>query len=117
MAGTPYINPRMRSCNLCMSCTQVCPTGALEPIPMDLEVIKEKVDMGLAVVVKSNCLSYNGRVCGICHDACPVAAIKLEPVAKPVVIEDVCVGCGRCEERCPITPNAIPVRRKDIAHV
>ncbi len=111
LAGTPYLNTRIRSCNLCMNCTQVCPSGALSPIKRDLEEISEKVKMGTAVVLETNCLSYNGRICGICHDACPLkgSAITLALRAKPVVHEDYCIGCGRCEERCPQTPTAIYV--------
>lgn len=112
LAGTPYLNTRLRSCNLCMNCTQVCPSGALSPINRDLEEISEKVHMGTAVVLETNCLSYNGRICGICHDACPLkgSAITLIPRAKPVVHEDYCIGCGRCEERCPQSPTAIYVK-------
>lgn len=118
LAGTPYLNTRLRSCNLCMNCTQVCPTGALSPIERDIEEISAKVDMGTAVVVESNCLSFNGRICGICHDACPLKgkAITLTSHAKPVVHEDYCIGCGRCEERCPQMPTAIIIVPKEEIH-
>ncbi len=114
LAGTPYLEPRKRACNLCMNCTQVCPTGALKPIEKDIKEIAAGVKMGGAVVVESNCLSFNGRICGVCHDACPVSgAIKLESPAKPIVDLDLCIGCGRCEERCPQYPSAIIVKRKE----
>ena len=118
LAGTPYIIPRLRSCNLCTNCGHVCPTGALKPNKKNIKYLAEHVRMGIAVVIESNCLSFNGRVCGICHDACPVkgTAIKLKPVAKPVVDEDACIGCGRCEERCPQLPAAIIVRREETSH-
>lgn len=109
LAGSPYLNTRLKSCNLCMNCTQICPTGALEPIAKDLKEISERVHMGVAKVVESNCLSFNGRICGICHDACPVKAISLRTRAQPEILEDKCIGCGRCEERCPQTPSAIIV--------
>ncbi len=109
---TPYIDARQRSCTLCMRCTQVCPTGALSPVPHHLETIAESVKMGTAVVDPDRCLSYLGRVCGYCHDACPLPqkAIRLTPPAKPAVLADGCVGCGRCVEFCPQTPTAIDVR-------
>jgi ferredoxin-type protein NapF len=110
-AGTPYVNSRLRACNLCMNCTNVCPTGALDPIVRELEAIKENVAMGKAAVIESNCLSFNGRTCGVCYDACPVKAILLFERAKPRVIDELCIGCGRCEERCPQVPTAIIVRR------
>jgi ferredoxin-type protein NapG len=96
-----------------MRCTKVCPTGALTEVVDDLEVIAQRVDMGTAVVDPDRCLSYQGRICGYCHDACPLpgVAIRLVPKAKPEVIADGCVGCGRCVENCPQNPTAIDVRR------
>jgi ferredoxin-type protein NapG len=112
-AFTPYIDVRDRSCVLCMRCTQVCPTGALTAVAEDLESIVEHVDMGTAVVDPDRCLSYQGRICGYCYDACPLpsVAIRLVPKAKPVVVADGCVGCGRCVELCPQSPTALDVRR------
>lgn len=110
---TPYIDVRDRSCVLCMRCTKICPTGALSAVEDQLEVIAEHVDMGTAVVDPDRCLSYLGRICGICHDACPLpgVAIRLVPKAKPQVMTEGCVGCGRCVELCPQSPTAIDVRR------
>lgn len=119
LAGTPYLLARQKACSLCMNCTKTCPTGALKSIERDLEEIKKEVRMGTAVVIEDHCLSANGRVCGVCHDACPLKgeAIRLKPVAKPVIDESVCIGCGRCEERCPQTPTAILIERKGSSHV
>jgi ferredoxin len=113
---TPYLDLRQRSCTLCMRCTQVCPTGALSPIEDETEAIVANVDMGKAVVERDLCLSYLGRVCGYCHDACPIPnrAIRLTPPALPVVLDE-CVGCGRCVEFCPQSPTAISVVRTEKA--
>jgi ferredoxin-type protein NapG len=111
-AGSPFIEPRIAGCNTCTKCTQVCPSGALTPIAP--EEVLDTVDMGLAYVDEGLCLSFLGRVCGVCHDACPFPsdAIKLGHHAQPEVLE-ACVGCGRCEERCPQVPAAIRVFRDD----
>jgi ferredoxin-type protein NapG len=108
---TPYLDVRRRSCTLCMRCTQICPTDALRHVEEDLETVKSQVDMGTAVVERDLCLSYQGRLCGYCHDACPLpgTAIKLVPPAIPV-IQDGCVGCGMCVEFCPQAPTAIRVQ-------
>ena len=111
---TPFIDVRRRSCTLCMRCTQVCPTGALKPIEDTHVAMLEHVKMGVAVVDPQRCLSYLGRVCGYCHDACPFPneAIKLTaPSARPFVF-DACVGCGRCVEECPQNPTAIDIRAR-----
>ena len=73
---------------------------------------KTRRAMGSAIVDPQRCLSYLGRVCGFCHDACPFPqdAIKLTPPARPWVL-DACVGCGRCVEECPQNPTAIDIRR------
>lgn len=112
---TPYLDVRHRACTLCMRCTDVCPTGALTPVEDDLDVIAETVDMGRAQVDPDRCLSYLGRICGYCHDACPLPgrAIRLTPPALPVVL-DGCVGCGRCVEHCPQSPTAIFLVREVI---
>lgn len=111
-ANTPYLDVRRRSCTLCMRCTQICPTGALTPIDDDMESIKANVDMGKAQVERDLCISYQGRICGYCHDACPIPghAIRLSPPALPVIL-DGCVGCGRCVEQCPASPGALSIVR------
>ncbi len=113
-ALTPYLDMRRRSCTLCMRCTNVCPSGALRGVADDLGVIAREVRMGRAVIDPEGCLSYLGRLCGYCHDACPLPgdAIRLTPPALPVVLEQ-CVGCGRCEEECPQLPAAIRVERRN----
>lgn len=112
-ALTPHLDVRRRSCTLCMRCTEICPTGALTAIADDPDTIQREVRMGLAVVDPGRCISYQGRICGYCHDACPLpgTAIRLVPKAKPAVLADGCVGCGRCVEACPQFPTAIDVMR------
>jgi ferredoxin len=37
--------------------------------------------------------------CGICVDACPQDAIKVEDIA--VIDDSKCVDCGACVDECP----------------
>ena len=115
-AMTPYLDLRRRSCTLCMRCTAICPTEALREVEDNLAAIAAEVNMGTAVVERDLCLSYLGRVCGYCNDACPLpgTAIRLTPPALPVVL-DGCVGCGRCVELCPQTPTAISVVNRAVS--
>ncbi len=94
-----------------MRCTEVCPTGALRSIPKEKSAIMRFVSMGLAVVDEALCISFLGRMCGLCRDACPYPgdAIKLTSWARPIIVEQRCVGCGLCVEICPQQPTAIRI--------
>ena len=36
-------------------------------------------------------------------------AIVFDESLRPVVVEDVCIGCGLCDFACPTEPSAIPI--------
>jgi ferredoxin-type protein NapG len=82
-----------------MRCPPVCPTGALTPITS-----REQAGMGLAVIDKKRCLTFEGSVfCKTCHEKCPLrgAAMIMDMGLYPTVT-DKCVGCGVCENVCPV---------------
>jgi Pyruvate/2-oxoacid:ferredoxin oxidoreductase delta subunit len=97
-----------------MRCGEVCPTGALEPIPEDISVIAERVRMGVAEIDNSLCWARGGRgVCRACWYACPLAdsAVVLRgPFLRPFIVDERCVGCGLCAEHCPPDAHAITMR-------
>ncbi|MCK6473609.1 MAG: 4Fe-4S dicluster domain-containing protein [Planctomycetes bacterium] len=98
LAGTPHIVAQEHACNLCLLCTQACPTGALAETR---EVTQ--VRMGTAVVDRRLCVSWNGSgACGACHTICPLKnkAIRQGLYNRPEVFAEHCVGCGLCEEAC-----------------
>ncbi len=112
---TPVIVPRRKGCTLCMACTSVCPTGALEEVAPGKNLTKKEVDMGTARLNKSLCFSYNGRTCGVCYQACPLQgkAMTIGLFEKPTVHPEACVGCGLCEQACVHLPQAIRVRNEE----
>jgi ferredoxin-type protein NapG len=116
--GTPYFTPRDVPCYMCqdLPCTRACPTGALSP---ELKRV-EDARMGLAVLDRENCLSWQGLRCEICYRECPVKgkAITLEERRRelskhamflPVIHASDCTGCGLCERACPTEKAAIRV--------
>ncbi len=107
---TPFIIPREQACILCMKCGDICPTGAIQPIKRDMNPILEKVKMGVARVDRNLCLSWQGKTCGVCYRACPLAdvAIRIGMLEQPHILKD-CVGCGLCERSCIQIPQAIRI--------
>ena len=94
---TPYIIPSQANCVLCLTCQEVCPTGAIAKVPL------EQVMMGTAVLDKERCIAWvDNKQCIICGEQCPVQAIEGDEHNPPMVRADKCVGCGTCEKVCPV---------------
>lgn len=122
---TPKLVPRIGYCEYhCTLCGQVCPTGAITKLNLQE---KEKIKIGMAEIDRNRCLPYaHGTPCIVCEEVCPTPkkAIWFEKVSvagrdgnplqlkQPRVDLNLCVGCGVCETKCPITGNpAIFVKR------
>ena len=117
---TPVLTPRLGYCDYgCNACGQACPTGAISPLALE---DKRKAVIGFAYVDRNRCLPWaDGRNCIVCEEMCPPPekAIVLEDaevrdpdtgelvtVRRPVVIHERCIGCGICENRCPLNGEA-----------
>ncbi len=123
--GTPYIYAEEEGCHLCMKCTSVCPTGAIDSSIINME----QVSIGMARINEDTCMNYlyakvlNGEIeptgsmamCNSCYNTCPLKmeAIYLKDGIKPT-ITDKCTGCGLCVERCPIKPKAVYIIPKNM---
>jgi ferredoxin len=96
----------------CTACSDVCPSGAIIKITPEE---KTTYHIGTATVNRSLCVAENGTKCGNCARHCPVGAISMVErsetgISIPVVSEEVCIGCGACENLCPARPvSAITV--------
>ena len=98
---TPCIIPRKNRCDLCLACQKVCPTGAIEQVPL------EKICIGKAVIDHSRCIAWQeDKLCYICGEQCPVLAITADEHHRPIIRPDKCVGCGSCENGCPVHGEA-----------
>jgi MauM/NapG family ferredoxin protein len=116
---TPIVMPRAGYCDYgCNACGQVCPSGA---IPMLTLEEKREAVIGRAVVNRNRCLPWaSATPCIVCEEMCPKPdkAIRLEEatvansagetltVQRPYVLRDKCIGCGICENHCPLEGEA-----------
>lgn len=85
----------------CTLCTELCPTGALEPLTVDEKHI---FIIGHAYVEPDLCVG-----CGACAWTCPRQVIKItSPEGRrrrlAVVGNNGCIGCGACQDVCPVKP-------------
>ncbi|GAB7026602.1 4Fe-4S binding protein [Geotalea toluenoxydans] len=112
---TPVVIPRLGYCEYnCTLCGQVCPTGAIPNLPV---AEKKLAVIGKAVFDKNHCLPFARKTnCIVCEEHCPIPqkAIRSESVEdvdlngrkillqKPYVVDELCNGCGICENVCPL---------------
>lgn len=111
----PVVIPRLGYCEYnCNLCGQVCPTGAIPNLALEK---KKKSVIGIATFDKNHCLPYAKKInCIVCEEHCPIPekAIRFEVVEekdysgkivtlkRPYIVEELCNGCGICENKCPL---------------
>jgi ferredoxin len=117
--GTPVLVPRLGYCDYsCNACGQVCPTQAIPPLSLEA---KQQQVIGKAYIDVNRCLAWSDhQPCVVCEEMCPLPgkAIQLEDqevwrpdgetitLQLPHVVRDLCIGCGLCEYRCPVSGDA-----------
>lgn len=116
----PKMNYSASYCNFdCVICGQVCPTGAI--LPLDIN-IKKQVQIGKAHFAKDDCIVVTKkRDCGACSEHCPTKAVKMVPYEQWLVIPEVndkiCIGCGACEHVCPAKPQKAIYVKSNLVHL
>ncbi|MCP4371350.1 MAG: 4Fe-4S dicluster domain-containing protein [Deltaproteobacteria bacterium] len=119
MAGfwTPRLIMTQGYCEYtCSLCGSVCPTGAIAGITTK-EKINNPIKIGSAYMDRGRCLPWSGNApCIVCEEVCPTSPkaiyLKKETVSGPggkklavqlpFVDLKQCVGCGICENKCPV---------------
>ena len=117
---TPVLEPRRGFCEYgCNACGQICPSDAIPALRLSS---KRQAVIGTASIDRTRCLPWSQDVaCSICNEVCPVPgnAVRLgqgrsvvmpdgleEWVTYPVVKPERCIGCGTCENACPVEGRA-----------
>lgn len=103
---SPIVVPRLAACSVaCTVCGKVCPTGAIRDLPL---FEKKHAKIGTAWIDRESCLVWGrDKKCLVCDEVCPYNAVAFRPVADrrnaaPFVVAERCVGCGWCENKCPV---------------
>lgn len=121
---TPVMNFNIGHCQLkCTLCSEVCPTGAIRKITVEEKLGKGRFEdegpirLGTAFYDFGRCLPHAMEIpCVVCEEVCPVSpkAIQTKDVEikdvfgnivvlnKPFIVPDLCIGCGICENECPV---------------
>lgn len=110
----PRMDYHKAYCNYeCHRCGEVCPTGAIVPLPLEEKKLTKigevELTLELCVVVAK------GTDCVACSEHCPTQAVFPKPyrdhLRVPATNPALCIGCGACEFACPVRPvRAIRVR-------
>jgi polyferredoxin len=116
---TPMLMPRVGYCDYgCNACGQACPSGAIPSLTLEQ---KRQAVIGKAIVNRNRCLPWaSATPCIVCEEMCPTPekSIRLEEVSvtndngetvtlqRPYVLRELCIGCGICENHCPLEGDA-----------
>jgi polyferredoxin len=121
---TPRLIPRIGYCEKnCNQCSAVCPSGALKTVPIPQ---KETTVIGTAYIIRDLCIPWSEfKDCLVCEEMCPTkkkSIIFKEEILEnesgnkirvklPYVLEDTCIGCGKCENKCPVQGDGAIITR------
>jgi len=108
----PHLVPEIGYCEYnCNLCGNSCPAGAIPKLSL---AQKKEQRLGLANINKDICIPWaQNKECIVCEEHCPVPgkAVKIydevfdgKRIKKPYIDASLCIGCGICQNKCPVRP-------------
>jgi ferredoxin len=104
----PHMDFNVAFCNFdCVRCGEVCPDGAIDVLDV---AAKHLVKIGEAQLFIDQCVVVtNSTDCAACSEHCPTKAVFTIPYGNnlrlPSLNDDLCIGCGACDNVCPAKPD------------
>ena len=101
--GFPRIDFSRGECLFCGECAQVCAPGVLAVQP-DADTASQP--WAVRASIGERCLAGRGVECRSCGDQCESGSIRFQlvvgGVARPILEQATCNGCGACYGVCPV---------------
>jgi polyferredoxin len=119
---TPILKNQLGYCEQnCVLCGQVCPTGAIRSISVREKIgappHEKPIKLGTAFYDYGRCLPWAMHTeCIVCEEMCPTSPKAIwyktvdianrdgstKKLKQPYVDPRLCIGCGICENKCPV---------------
>ena len=124
VANTPALDLLKSGCHLCddWPCVNACEPDVLTFMDKESEsidyseafkadTIKTRIveKFANAKIDESVCLPFSGPECGACVSVCSVEGALTLVQEKPVIDQNLCVGCAMCREACIVEDKAISI--------
>lgn len=91
--GVPFLDFSLSGCSDCQKCLEACVPNVLNE-PAQFIHAKAKIS-------KMSCMSHHDTICFACKEPCMDNAIVFEGMFRPIIVPDLCTGCGYCVSVCP----------------
>lgn len=124
VANTPALDLLKKGCHLCEDwpCVNACEPEVLTFLDKESEsidyseavkadTIKSRIveKFANAKIDESVCLPFSGPECGACVSVCSVEGALTLVQEKPVIDQNLCVGCAMCREACIVEDKAVSI--------
>lgn len=108
VVNTPALDLLKKGCHLCEDwpCVNACEVNAL--VFTEDESVKVN-KFAIAEINEDLCLPFSGPECGACIHACLIEGALQLIQEKPVINQDLCVGCALCRDACVVEEKAVSI--------